>query len=294
MTQPSLFALTNDPSKRIALVPLAAPVQVELATLFDEQEADFRSNAAREIPFDGKYKPDSSECLVIDNFDDIDGIKNAIINSSNIPTIAPNADSLSEIKALFSGRVDSSGNPVILLQSFEKRRIISTRGLLTLYLDSQHYSKFSTIGLTIDDKLSLIIDGRKLKFFSFHVARQVFDLSEYYTIATDQDITDFVSTHVVKVLDTTKFLSNSDTWVRRKIALIKQSGVLDKVPLIDIRRVAAEFGVDINVDSNSGNDMIVMPEEKAELKKLLRFLDEDYYKSSLRALPHLTNSKIRL
>jgi hypothetical protein len=294
MIKMSLFALSDDPANRIARIPLEAHVQDEVSALFTQQETEFRMKSQREIAFDGKYKPEPEECLYIDSFDDIDGLKVAVTNAASVPAIPPAAANLYNIKALFAGRVDAGGNAVVLLQFFEKRRIISTGGLLTLILDANHYTKFQTIGLTIDDKLSAIFEGKKLSVFSFYVARQIFDLSQHYITATDQDITDFASSPHVQVHDQKKFVENSDTWVRRKIALIKQSGVLDEVPIGDIKKVAAEFEVNIATETKNSFEVIVLPDDKAQLKSLLRFLDEDYYKSSLRALPHLTNSKIRL
>ena len=290
----NLFALTDDASQRVLRIPLASGVQNEVTLMFRQQEVEFLSRSQTYIPFDGKYRPGPNECLFIDNFDDIDGLKAAIVNSANVPAVSPAAEILSTIKALFSGYVQNDGEVTVLIQIFEKRRIISTGGLLTLILDASHYKKFDTVGLTIDNKITTIIDGAKLKFFSFHVARQIFDLSQEYIEATDQDIQAFTALETVQVTNQTAFLSNSDTWVRRKIALIKQSGVLETVPIQNMKQIAAGFGVSLQTTQKSGLDAILLPDDKAELKKLLRFLDEDFYNSVLLAKPHLTNSKIPL
>jgi hypothetical protein len=290
----SLFALSADPANRITRIPLDAQVQTEVNNVFIAQEFEFNARAQQDIVFDGKYTPDLNQCLYIDKYDDIDGLATAITNATSVPALKTSVDSLQSIKALFTGRVDSVGKVIVFVQLFEKRRIISTGGLLTLVLNSQHYTKFHTIGMTIDEKISAILYDKKLRFFSFFVARQIFDLSDHYIVATDKDLNDFASLPIVEVHDNKKFFENADTWVRRKIALIKQNGVLDEVPIADIKKVATQFGVNVFTKKNSEIEMIVMPEDKAELKKLLRFLDEDYYNSSLRSLPHLTNSKIKL
>lgn len=43
--------------------------------------------------------------------------------------------------------------------------------------------------------------------------------------------------------------------------------------------------------SVGGQDAIAMPAGKADLKKILRFLDEDYYQSTLQSRNFVTNSK---
>lgn len=290
----TLFALTDEPSARIARVPLSDPLREEVEALFRQQEAEFRSRTEQEIIFDGKYKPDFNECLVIDGFDDIDGLKEAITNSLSVPVIAPTQQALNSVKALFTGSLNSDGSCTILIQNFEKRRIIATGGWLTLVFEDSQYKRFDTVGLTVDNKLSMVLDGNRLKFFSFFYARQVFDLTQHFTVATDQDIRDFIELPIIKAATAERFFENSDTWVRRKVALIKQSGVLEDFAPVEIKRIGTEFGVNINVLNEDGKDVIILPDDKAELKKVLRFLDEDYYKSSIRSLLHLTNSKVKL
>ncbi len=72
----------------------------------------------------------------------------------------------------------------------------------------------------------------------------------------------------------------SDTWVRRRLWLVQQSKILETVDISDLIAAAAQFNLTVNrtVDAN-GKELIVIPEDKRELKNLLRFLDDDYYTS---------------
>ncbi len=80
MTDFNLFALTSDPERRILRIPLSQEVQSEVTNLFKKQESDFISSVEEKIPFDGKYKPDPGECLVISDYSDIDKLKHALAN----------------------------------------------------------------------------------------------------------------------------------------------------------------------------------------------------------------------
>jgi hydrogenase maturation factor len=70
-----------------------------------------------------------------------------------------------------------------------------------------------------------------------------------------------------------------------------QSAILEKVDLEETKKVANVFGIDLKTATVDGKLVLVLPENKAELKKVLRFLDEDYFQSSLLSTPHLSNSK---
>jgi hypothetical protein len=286
----NLFALTDDPAIRIVRFSLSQEVQSELTSFLQNQELYFSNTIQDEIAFDGKYKPNSGEALVIANFDDIDGLSVAITNPLSVAEVIPSPDVFNSIKALFTGYEDQNGSLTILIQHFDKRKIISTTGL-SIFHSANVYKKIEGIGLTIDSKLTAILKEGSLKFFSFHLLRQIFDMSEYYKEATDSDISDFVSLQHISVDSLQNLISISDTWVRRKFSLIQQSQILENVPLNDIKAVAAEFNIPLNTTTINGIEKIMLPENKPDLKTLLRFLDEDYYKSPLSKTQYITNSK---
>jgi hypothetical protein len=87
------------------------------------------------------------------------------------------------------------------------------------------------------------LEDKKLSFFSFHSARQIFDLTQYFKEATDEDLNEFAASNLVKVEDVSNFVATSDTWVRRKVALVMQSGILEKIELEATKTAALIFGI---------------------------------------------------
>lgn len=286
----SLFALTNNPARRIVKFALSQEVQDELAPFFEAQRAQFNGAAIDEVPFDGKYKPDVNEVLVIANYDDIDGLLHAVSNPIGVEEINPTPEEFESIKAIFTGFDDGNGGFDILIQHFDRRKVISTNGL-SIFHSGNVYKKIEGVGVTIDSRLSAVVSGGNLRFFSFHLLRQIFDLSEYYREATDSDISEFAALPVIKVADVPALIAMSDNWIRRKFALIQQSQILEDVALNEIKAVANEFNIPLNTVVENGAEVIVLPTAKAELKTILRFLDEDYYKSPLSKTQCITNSK---
>jgi hypothetical protein len=188
----NLFALTNNAQRRILRLPLSRDVQQEITDMFNHQEAMFNSIAQQEFVFDGKYKPDEGECLTIVDYDDIDCLHGAIANPLSILEIVPDPAEYTNIKALFTGYRADDGTNIALIQSFDRRRIISTSGL-SLFHSANVYKKVDGVGITLDTRLSATLSGSILKFLSFHTVRQIFDLSQYYIEATDNDIRDFAA-----------------------------------------------------------------------------------------------------
>lgn len=287
----SLFALTNDPHMRIVKFAISNPVQADLTSCMKDQESSF-DEATTAIAFDGKYKPDEGEVLYIENFDDIDGLRTAIENPLVIAEAIPTEEFFKTIKALFTGYTKDNGKIKVLIQNFDRRKILSTSGL-SIFHSGNTYRKVDGIGLTIDYKLSAIIDEDRLKFFSFHTARQIFDLSDHYKTATDEDVREFAMMENFHEANPEELIAVSDSWIRRKITLIKQSGILQSVPINEMKAIALDFNIPFDTTLQNGTELIIIPQPKAELKKLLRFLDEDYYKSPLSKTNFITNSRRR-
>jgi hypothetical protein len=293
VTDFNLFALTRDPERRILRIPLSKDVQAEVTELFKQQEADFRASAQEDIPFDGKYKPDSGECLVIADFSDIDGLSEAVKNPLSYAEIKPSAIEFSTIKALFSGFENSDGVYIVLVQYFDKRKIISNAGI-SLFHSENVYRKVDGVGITIDGELAAVLDGTNLKFFSFSKARQIFDLTAHYNEATDADIAAFAAMPVIHAPTAAALVAMADSWVRRKLSFITQSQILQTVPAEAIAKAAAPFNILVKTTEIDGKQVVMLPDNKTELKKLLRFLDEDYYHSALVGDHYLSNSKRRV
>src|ERR1700752_1939073 len=177
--------------RRIVRIQLTADLQREMDDIFNSQEQRFKAASEEQIHFDGKYKPDEGECLFIDDYEDIDGLHEAVANPLGIPQIAPDAAQLEMIKALFMGKTQE-GRRVALVQNFDRRRILSNKGYAIFHSDDV-FRKVEGVGLTIGTTLSAILEDSRLSFFSFHAARQIFDLSQYYREATDDDLNDFAA-----------------------------------------------------------------------------------------------------
>ena len=91
-------------------------------------------------------------------------------------------------------------------------------------------------------------------------------------------------------MDKDQFQSMADTWIRRKIAVINDSGVLKNNKASKIKRLAKNCGLEITVE----NEKIVIPADKKKLKEILCFLDEEVYKGVFTEDTYITNSKRKM
>ena len=282
----NLFALTDVAGSRIIRFPLSADLRDEVSAIFENQGNAFFDGVDTIVPFDGRYIPEEGELLLINDFADVDGLSNAVDNPLAVDQYDPEFHSLDSVKALFMGRVFEN-NPQILVQLFERRRLIARSGLAMFFAGNQ-FQKMTDSGLSLDTKLLAVIEGDTLKFQSFHFARRVFELSEYFKEATNEEVANFAEHEKLAVGDVASFLESAGPQVRKKISLISQSAVLENFTVQEIVSVATTFQFAINL---SEDGRIQVPTNRTELRRLLRFLDEDYYESPLSRTHFISNSK---
>jgi hypothetical protein len=290
LTQPlNLFALTSIPGMRVLRMPLTQDVQAGVNELFRGQEHDFLQGIEEEIKFDGMYRPEESELLYINNFDDVDGIKSAILRPQGCQEFVFKNGSLESIKAIFSGYI-KNGTIRIVLQGFDRKRIINANGF-SLVHSGNAFSKFDGGGLTLDNKLTAIIEDDTLKFASYHFLRQIFDMSAYCKEASDQDLKVFIQNPALQFTDAQIFMDVADAWVRRKVVLIQQSGILDSCSASKIAATAKFCDLHVQLAGAAGQERIVIPADRQEVKQILRFLDEDFFQSPESTMRYMSKSK---
>jgi hypothetical protein len=285
----NLFALTSIPGMRVLRMPLTSGVQSGITELFRAQEHEFTRGIEEEIKFDGMYRPEESELLYINNFDDVDGIKSAILRPQACQEFVFKSGALESVKAVFTGYI-KNGNIRVLIQGFDRRRIINANGFSLVHSENA-FTRFEGGGLTLDNKLTAIIEDDNLKFASFHYLRHIFDMSAYCKEASDQDLKVFVQNPALQFADAQNFMDEADAWVRLKVVLIQQSGILDYCPASKIAATAKYCDLLLQLAGTAGQEKIVIPADRQEVKQILRFLDEDYFQSPQNTMKYMAKSR---
>lgn len=244
------------------------------------------SDGKEKIEFDGNYKPDEQEILYISNFAIPQAILDAIETPAAIESFTPECINGGRIKAIFTGEKNESGYR-ILFQRFKKEQYIDLKGI-SLFFEKNTFVEEKRFGISISNEIDCIYDNGQLLFSSYYMARQVFNLTEYYREATEKDIQDFVKAERIQLMNNMTFISQADSIVRRRIASILDRGVLSQYNAKQIKKIAKDTA---NLKLTVKGDKIVIPTEKKQMKIILAFLDEGIYKGVFSQEVYITNSK---
>ena len=272
----------------ILRLELAAKTQKAICEAFASAKLDLINDKTR-VPFDGSYKPHNDEFLAIESFRLPDEIIDAIRDPLGVAAFDKENDEFPEIKAIFVGERTQTGETEkfsVAFQRFRKEQYISTRWY-NLFFENNTFFQEKRFGISISDTIDCYYTDGELQFTSFYFARQVFDLSDYYRSATDVEVDSFAKSEKLSIEDSVAFRGMANTWIRRKIAMINDSQVLVNYTASEIKMLAAESGIDIDIKEEA----IVIPDDKEKVKVIIGFLDEEAYKGPFSQKTYLANSK---
>lgn len=285
----SIMLLLNDENENpVQLLEVDKTTQDAIAKSFAEAAMPLLSGK-QIVPFDGSYKPNDDEGLSICNFHLPEAITDAIRNPLGLQTFVYNKNSEPDIKAIFIGiRTEANNTEVftVAFQRFRKEQYLSNKKF-SLFFENNTFKIENRWGIGITDMVDCVFTQSELRFSSYYYARQIFDLSEYYRSATDSEVRNFSSLELLSIADKDQFQSMADTWIRRKIAAINDSGVLKNNTAAKIKRLAQNCGLEIIVE----NEKLIIPADKKKLKEILGFLDDEVYKGAFTEETYITNSK---
>ncbi len=237
------------------------------------------------IAFDGNYSPGADETLCIHDFALEEMIRDAVETPAGINSFVPNETNKDKIKAIFVGEI-CDGKMVIAFQKFKKEQYISVKGI-NLFFDKETFVQEKRFGISISDEIDCIYEDGKLLFKSFFMAKQIFSLMEYYREATHGEVERFTQMKELAMDNAEIFIGQADSRVRKKIASIMDSKVLEKYSARDIQRIGGQTGINVVIRDKK----IVIPTDKKQMKIILGFLDEEVYKGYFSNATYITNSK---
>ncbi|HDS9863747.1 TPA: DUF4868 domain-containing protein [Citrobacter freundii] len=290
----ALFAvMDNTTTPRIVRVGLDRNASASVTGIFQKQSQHFESHHNNKISFYAGYDPKYNECFEIQKFTDSASLLDAVNRPTAVPIWDPSQIDIDKIKALFVG-VGTSTNPnIIALQTFNKKQILDNSKSFfgRLVASKTTFSKADSVGFNVDDKLVAVIENDKIRFKSFFKLRSIFDMTPYFSAATDKELTTFSQLSLFSTPQGFDLKNVADTVIRNKVTLINQTGMLTPKNLSIFKTEASKVNFPLQTTLIGGIEKIVMPSSKKEIKALLDFIEEDIWVSGISGRRFKSNSK---
>jgi len=282
------FAITGGANQAIYRLDIEQNTQNRLETKFFQISNQISDPNLISIPFEREnFNPDETEVLEIQPFDLPAPIFDRISNAVGAPTLPANNNSISDVICIFGYDIT---HDKIIFQVIPKSQRLGQK-TMNMILRTGTFTELSEPGLMLSDVCHAVYERGCLKFKSIWWLKQIFDITNYYRVATEADVDAFSHIPSIKIENLANLKDKSGQWTRTRIAYILDSGVLTRFPVADLVTKAASFNLAIQTANENGTDKIVIPDSPKELRNILKFLEEEYYEGPITGVAYETNNK---
>ena len=283
-----LTAIINQGHQRsLQRIPLEQSLQNDLTSSWQEQYVAFM-DGRQEIGFNAGYKLEKHECFCLQDFDPPDwlAVEDSHTVSDNVALVI-NQTLYSNITGIAAFAQNDHYNEVVLFQNFSRSRVIQPGR--HIFLEANTYRSSTQPGLTLDNRLSAVyLPGeRKLLFKVFRFVNTFLPLGDLYEEVSDQEIRTLLSHPRLATEDPDAVIADSNQWSRKRFAMLRDSGVLDRYTSQELE--SRSDGYDVSVEVSNGQ--IVFPSDRSEARKLLQYLNEERFRGPITNTLYETNSK---
>lgn len=214
----------------------------------------------------------------------------AILNDRSLRRLRIETQAMDEIIQMFVNQ--KNGYIGEDFQCFQNRYVLTPKRKVISFMGNTYKKISDEKALMINDDIHAIYHEGKLYFKKFNLAKQIFDLSRFYTEATNNDIDATIGDNLFLGSDCEWMKANSDTVMRKLIKSIEDSGVISNIH--PDNREFKKWVRKANIDPNFiQNGHIVLPQNKKQCKQILAFINEDIYEGIFSHNMYRSNSKHR-
>jgi hypothetical protein len=292
----SFFALVEERRKKaVKAVRTERQLRTELAEFFEVQAAEFLGPEVERISFDPRFKADAEHVFEIKEFILPADIEAAAKSPDGVDPLKLSKSELPNLKSVFATCYDHETDSIrVLFQRSSRTRVLETGR--NIFVRDGTFQRLDDPGLTLDSCLVAIFDSGSLLFRQFQIVNPLIDIKEYFVEATTEETYEVLK-HSIFISDDPEALSRlCDMSMRKRIAYIKTSGVLEAVSVRKICTGLKSYfeDIDVSYSNRSGIDRLKLPTKKKDLKRILNYLCESYYIGDLTAQKYESNSHRRL
>ena len=272
---------------RLLRIPLHQMLQDTLAESWQEQYAAFLDDV-QEIDFDPGYKPELDERFRLQGYELPEWLAGE--DSQSVANLTPSRmmmRCLTMPAVLLRLPRNEQGEEVMLFQNFSRSHVI--RPGRFLFLQGDTYESTQRPGLTLDSKCSAVYlrIENKLLFYSFRTVNTFLPLADFYKEASEQEIREVLDHDLLAPEDAGALAADANQWFRKRFAMLRDSGILDRYTAQQIADHSNGYEVNIHLDG----DQIVFPVDRTQAKRLLQFLNEELFRGAITETLYETNSK---
>ena len=282
-----LIAVCGDRREpQLKRMPIGRGLLDDITGLFRDQEEKFREGC-HEIPFGGTSRADADEIMTLP-LPPTARILDQLLRGQPVlalDTINPR----NIVNEGLRGLVLVQDTDIMLVQKYYSSQTIRPRTFMVPDVDGVNFRRTDSSALTFDSGLVCIVENDTIKFKSLQALSRVVDTTDISREATAEEIREFIRHPLIDPVDADRFESSLNQVSRKLIYAIQSEGMLADRTIQSLQDAASQTEFSLNVVG----DRIQMPTAGADIKALLRFLNDDLFTGAISGANFMTNAKRR-
>jgi hypothetical protein len=260
------------------------PARKLMEETISEQASGLLHPEAERIPYDPGFQAERGVHLFeIQSFPVPDHIESVLKGPDMFEDFTQDLLEKNEARAIVSVDFGNPKPPVVYFQAFDRRYSLASKRWV--FMDEKTFRPLERQGITLSTNVDAVLEDGNLYFVSPAMVRRVLDFSVAFEPATDERLAEFAQHENFLCEEDTDLPTIADNIVRKRVSQLLNRKILDQINVSEIVSVASQFNVAISTKMRDGREKVVVPSDRAELKELLKLLEEKFYISSLTYRP---------
>lgn len=274
-------------------------IQRDLTNKFRREAAAFMQGK-REVPFAPSYPTaQSGEILVQRDFSLPQRFVEDVLDPNHCDDISPQDLNQRHVRALVGAEANAEGGVrTAVFKDLQGARIID-QSPWTFFLHRNTLTRPDHPGLAVPEPVHALYENGNLYFRSYDTTKKFLDLTGIFSEASRDDVASFLDEAPVVFQGNGSIYDLADTWTRRRISMMMLDPVWRYIGVADICAIANELEeavgpLPFQVQADGTGEHLVLPNDRAGLRELIRFLNQDVFRSILTGELYYSGVKIRL
>jgi hypothetical protein len=246
--------------------------------------------------YDPGYTPEWNEISYID-LADYEGIAELIRQVSQVQQaeLFREEDEIVDHLRFYAIVVSPSARRhAVYFRTYSPKKELTRRAGFAALLSRGHYDKVETKIFLFDSQIDCFSWGGYLFIHNVAAFQRIFNYFEELRAKADETITAILAQIPISNADAFRAAGTGQMQMMSKLAQIARKPYLNRVTIQDIRRTIVDFGLDVQIVEEEGQEKLLFEANPNKRWLILKLLDDDFLGSIMTDQKYEVNSKSAL
>jgi hypothetical protein len=247
-------------------------------------------------PYDPGYKPEWNEICYIDLAENgpIAGLIRQVSQVQQAELFHERNEVVDHLRFYAIVVSPSARRHAVFFRTYSPKKELTRRAGFAAFLGHGHYNKVETKIFLFDRQIDCFSWGGYLFIYNIVAFQRIFSYFEELRAKANETVTAILNQIPIGNADAFRAVGTGQMQMMSKLAQIARKPYLARVTMRDIRRTIDEFGLEVQIVEENGEEKLLFETTPNKRWLILKLLDDDYLGSLMTEEKYEVNSKSAL